>query len=111
MSADRQQQSVIEEEAELEEQEDSPAAADRDNKYSERSAFKLHRTELEDEEDRGDENYQEDLNEDIGVVEEDDDEDAYSNNSLLYERETPGGMILQVIHAPSGDPDSVFFVR
>ena len=54
---------MIEEEAELEEQEDSPAAADRDNKYSERSAFKLHRTELE-EEDRGDENYQEDLNED-----------------------------------------------
>lgn len=86
---------MIEEEAELEEQEDSPAAADRDKKYSERSAFKLHRTEMEDEEEhRGDENYQEDLNEDIGVVEEDDDEDAYSNNSLLYERETPGGMIL-----------------
>ena len=112
MSADRQQQSVIEEEAELEEQEDSPANAKRDNKFTDSSAFKLHKTQFDDnQEHRGEENEQEDLNEDIGVVEEDDDEDAYSNNSLLYERETPDGMILQVIHAPSGDPDSVFFVR
>lgn len=40
------------------------------------------------------EDAEEDFNEDIGVVEEDEEEDVYSQHSLLFERETPDGMIL-----------------
>ena len=106
------QQSVIEEEAELEEQEDSPRARESNNQLNERrEGFKLYRTDVEEDEAKLEEVDHEDLNDDIGVVVEDDDDDAFSNHSLLYEREIPDGMILQVIHAPSGDPESVFIVR
>lgn len=78
--------------------------------------FKLYKADEDDEDDgeeeeRIDEIDQEDINDDIGEVEEDEGDDEYNDQNLLYERETPDGMILQVIHAPSGDPDSVFFVR
>lgn len=105
---------MIEEEVELEEQEDSPRARESNQQTQERRGepgFKLYRTEEADEEDAKIDEEQEDLNEDIGVIEEDDEDEAFSNHSLLYERETPDGMILQVIHAPSGDPESVFIVR
>ena len=107
------QQSVIEEEAELEEQEDSPVSKNYNKpEYGDKNAFRLYRAEMEeDEERRPEDTYHDDINDDIGVVEEDDEDDAQSNDNLLFERETPDGMILQVIQAPSGDPDSVFIVR
>jgi hypothetical protein len=105
------QQYVIEEEVSQEEQEDSPTMAVKGTPTKIQNGFKLMRAEEEEaveEEDR----YEDDINDDIGVVEEDDEDDGLSAHSLIYQinvgRE---GLILQVLRAPSGDPDNIFIIK